>query len=101
MAYAIGQGLPKDYTTAATWYRKAAEQGQAKAQFLLGMMYARGQGVPQDYATAHMWFNLSASRATDDRVRGEALKSRDGVAAKVTPDQIAEAQRMAREWKPK
>ena len=61
-------------------------------------MYTEGKGVPQDYALAHMWFNLSASRATEAEYRDSAAKSRDELAAKMTPDQIAEAQRMAREW---
>ena len=45
-----GQGVPQDYAEAVTWYRKAAEQGDADAQYNLGVMYAKGQGVPQDYA---------------------------------------------------
>jgi len=58
------------------------------------------KGVPQDYALAHMWFNLSASRATEAKLRDSAAKSRDELAAQMTPDEIAEAQRLAREWKP-
>jgi hypothetical protein len=54
-------------------------------------------GVPQDYVQAHMWLNLAA--AHDDEVK-LATVARDELAAKMTPDQIAEAQRMAREWKP-
>ena len=64
-------------------------------------MYANGRGVPQDYALAHMWFNLAASRATTAWLGPAAVKGRDEVAAMMTPAQIAEAQRMAREWKPK
>lgn len=78
------------------WYRKAAEQGNAGAQANLGLMYERGQGVPQDYAQAHMWLNLAASRA-----HTAAATKRDEVAAQMTPAQIAEAQKLAREWKPK
>jgi TPR repeat protein len=59
-------------------------------------MYAHGLGVPQDYVEAHMWLNLSAAQG--DR---EAKKYRDWLAEKMTPSQIAEAQRLAREWKPK
>ena len=79
-----------------SWYRKAAEQGHAKAQLNLGIMYFTGRGVPQDYVQAHMWFNLSAAQGDAD-----ATKNRDIVAAKMTPAQIAEAQKLAREWKPK
>jgi TPR repeat protein len=84
-------------------YRRAAEQGVAEAQHNLGHMYRVGLGVPQDYVQAHMWFNLAASRfpASERENRERAVKNRDIVASKMTPDQIAEAQRLAREWKPK
>ena len=49
---------------------------------------------------ANMWYNLAASLATDTPTRDEAAKNRDLLAAKMTPDQIAQAQRMASEWKP-
>ncbi len=83
------------------WYRKAAEQGVARAQYNLGFMYSHSQGVPQDYVQAHMWYNLAASRFAPGSNRDRAVKNRDIIAAKMTPAQIAEAQRLAREWKPK
>jgi len=58
-------------------------------------MYDQGHGVPQDYAQAHMWYNLAASHAEDPATRETAVKNRDDVAAKMTPAQIAEAQRLA------
>ncbi len=91
--YIVGQDVPQDYAEAAKWYRMAAEQGHAGAQFVLGSMYANGQGVPQDYVAAHMWFDLSAARGDE-----KALAVRDTVAGHMTSDQIAEAQRLAREW---
>ena len=98
--YNEGQGVPQDYAEAANWYRRAAEQGDAPPQFLLGLMYEKGRGVPQDFIQAHMWLNLAASRSSGE-TRDEAAKIRDFLAARMTPDQIAEAQRLAREWKPK
>jgi len=59
-------------------------------------MYERGEGVVQDYVQSHKWFSLATSNA----VLRVALLKRDAVAAKMTPDQIAEAARLAREWKP-
>ena len=94
--YANGRGVPQDYAAAVSWYRKAAEQRHADAQYNLGGMYAKGQGVPQDYVQAHMWWNLAAAKGDTD-----AVKNRDIVVKKMTPAQIAEAQKMAREWKPK
>jgi TPR repeat protein len=96
--YDGGHGVPQDYAQAVVWLRKAAEQGNALGQVNLGTMYDHGHGVPQDYAQAHMWYNLAASSAEDDAARNEAAKVRDLVATKMTPAQIAEAQRMAREW---
>ena len=87
---------PQDNAEAVKWYRKAADQGYADAQFNLGFMYKEGLGVQQDYVQAHMWFSLAAT--TGDR---GAAESRDNVANLMTPPQIAEAQKLAREWKPK
>jgi len=97
----IGLGVREDYAKAMKWFRKAAEQGNAKAQTNLGFMYVLGQSVPQDYAQAHMWFNLAASRHPPGEGRDIAVKNRDDVAKKMTPAQISEAQKLAREWKPK
>jgi uncharacterized protein len=87
--------VPQDYAAAASWYRKAADQGHARAQFNLGTMYFLGQGVPQDYISAHVWLSLGAAGGNED-----AAKNRDIVAAKMTPAQMAEAERLVRKWKP-
>ncbi len=92
--YDHGQGVPQDDAEAVRWYREAAELGSASAQSNLGVMHGKGsKGVPQDYVQAHMWFNLAATQG--DKT---ALKNRDIVAKRMTPAQIAEAQRLAREW---
>ena len=96
LMYSNGQGVPQDYAEAVKWYRKAAEQGDALAQHDLGFMYAEGNGVTQDYVRAHMWFNLAATKGDKD-----AVKNRDIMARKMTPAQLAEAQKLAREWQPK
>ena len=99
--YRDGQGVALDYAQAAIWFRKAADHGDAVAQNNLGGIYYEGQGVLRDFVRAHMWFNLAASRAEDAETREQAAKNREILAAKMTPDQIAEAQRMARGWVPK
>jgi uncharacterized protein len=101
--YAEGQGVPQDNDEAAKWYRLAADQGHPQAQYNLGLWYAKGDGGSPDTVRAHMWFNLAAAHfpASDSRNRGAAVTSRDAVARNMTSDQIAEAQRLAREWKPK
>ena len=77
-------------------YRLSADKGDAGAQFSLGFMYQKGLGVPQDYVRAYMWFDLAAAQGTKG-----AAEWRELIAARMTPAQIAEAQKLAREWKPK
>jgi hypothetical protein len=89
--YANGQGVSEDAAQAVVWYRKAADQGVARAQFNLGVMYGRGQGVSQDYIEAHKWMTLAAALE-------ESAAARDRLAQQMTPAQIAEAQRRAQEW---
>ncbi len=101
LMYYNGEGVPQDYAEAVKWYRKAAEQGHAKAQLFLGNMYGNGQGVPQDYVQAYMWYILAASRFPPGKGHDLAVKNRDIVAEKMTPEQKSEAQKLAREWKPK
>ncbi len=90
------RGVPQDYAEAVRWLRRAADLGLAEAQYGLGVMYYKGQGVPQDYVQAHMWFNLAGAGLPPGEDR--AAKNRDHVAKQMTPAQIAEAQRLAREW---
>ena len=92
-----------DYATAMLFLRPLAEKGNTLAQVELGAMYHGGLGVPQDYVQAHKWFNIAASRfpASQKQARDLALKARDAIATMMTPAQIAEAQQLAREWKPK
>jgi hypothetical protein len=98
--YDQGVGVIQDYAEAVHWYRNAADQGHATARVHLALMYEEGRGVTQDYAEAHMWFNLAASRATGDE-QYKYTHGREQVAKKMTAQQIAEAQRRAREWMPR
>jgi TPR repeat protein len=99
--YLNGKGVLQDYGEAAKWLRLGADQGIADAQLTLGIMYQNADGVPQDYVQAHMWFNLAASRPYPKKeTREEAAKARDSIASKMTPAQIAEAQKLVRDWKP-
>ncbi len=74
-------------------YESDAKMGRADALYNLGLAYSTGQGVAQDYVAAHKWFNLAA-------VRGvlAAKNWRNQIAEEMNPGQIAEAQRLAREW---
>ena len=116
LAYDKGRGVPQDTAAAVMWLRKAAEQGFAEAQNDLGFMYDQGRGVAQDstaaaawyrkaadqdYAQAYIWFDMAAANLAIKQERDTAVRNRHKVAAKMTPAQIAEAQKLAREWKPK
>jgi hypothetical protein len=96
LMYDTGGGVPKDPARAAIWYRKAAEQGFAKAQTNLGLLYANGDGVPKDLALSYMWLNLAAAQ-------GNALAKheREALEKRMTSEQISEAQKLSRDWKPR
>lgn len=87
-------GLSRDDSEAVKWWRKAAEQGHEWGQNNLGRMYEAGRAVPRDLVQAHMWFSLAAMQGND-----EAIKNRDRIAAVMRSAQIAEATRLADEWR--
>ena len=76
-------------------WQAAANAGDAKAMLALGRLYVQGLGVPQNYVHAHMWFSLAASR-----FEAEGVKERDALAEKMSPEQVAEAQKLAVAWQP-
>jgi len=94
--YGQGKGGPQNYGEAIKWFRLAADQGNDVAEYNLGIAYANALGVPQNYVQAHMWLNLAVANTTEQVMRDEAAKNSDILAAKMTPEQIAEAT----EWKP-
>jgi hypothetical protein len=98
-----GQGVPQDKTEAVTWFGRAADLGDAQAQYYLGLSYANSEGGESDKVRAHMWLNIATAHfpASDISDRSAAAKERDLVAEKMTPQEISEALRLAREWQPK
>jgi len=94
--YYQGEGVPQDDQEAVRWYRQAADQGDAYAQNTLGYMYHDGKGVQKDSIQAYMWWVLSAEQGF--RLAKESLET---VEKKMTPAQLAVAQRLARERKAK
>lgn len=93
--YLLGDRLPQDYTEALRWLRAAADQGHPFAQTKLGIMYEDGKGAPQDRVQAHMWFSLAAAQGSE---LANAFLTE--LTQQMTAAQLAEAQRLAREWKP-
>jgi TPR repeat protein len=99
LMYHQGQGVPQDYSQAAQWYRKAIKQGQADAQYNLGVMYEYGQGVPQDYQQAYFWYNLAAGQKSSNPTDHQMwVRSRDEMAARMTPAQLAQAKAQVGIW---
>lgn len=93
--YEEGWGVAQDNAEAERWMRLAAEQGNAKAQDILGFMYFDGRGMSLNYVQAFMWWSIAASHG-----QKRAAGARDVVANMMTAEQVAEAQRLAREWAP-
>ncbi len=82
------------YETALKEFRLLAEQGHTEAQMNLGIMYSQGQGVPKDDVQAYGWYTLAGGH-------GNALAEefKNHLEQSMTLDQLAEAQRRAREWR--
>jgi uncharacterized protein len=99
--YSNGDGVEQSYKEAAKWFRRAADQGDDEAQEALGSAYFFGRGVPQDYMEAHMWANLALANSADDVARYSHLALLESIAEKLTREEVIEAQKLARDWKPK
>jgi TPR repeat protein len=93
LMYDRGHGIPKDDKQAFYWYTKAAEQGDAGAQLNLGVKHDYGKGTLKDSILAYAWYNISASQGNE-----QATKNRDLIEKEMTPNQIAEAQKLSREY---
>lgn len=100
--YDQGQGLKPSKAEAVKWYRKAAKQGHAKAAYKLGLWYMRSarHGASKDRIQAFMWLRVAASRLgpEDRNLQDHALKLRNEIEAKMTPQEIREAEGLASEW---
>jgi TPR repeat protein len=89
--YNTGRGVIQDYAEAVNWYRLAADQGDADAQYNLGFLYDNGRGVIQDAVLAHMWYNIGGANGNELGSDNRGL-----IEEKMTREQIAEAQALAR-----
>ena len=96
LLYDDGKGVPQDYAEALKWYSRAAAQGDDTAQYNLALMYDKGEGAPQDFTEAYKWYNLAAAQGDTN-----AIHNRNIIVRHMAPEQIAEAQRLSREFKPR
>jgi TPR repeat protein len=93
------RGVPLDFAEAMRWYRKSADQSYAPAQYNLGLLYFYGQGIPQNYVLAYLWISLAVSKAAGDDEK-KFSQMRVEIAAKMTRQQIADAEKLVQVWKP-
>lgn len=99
--YHNGFGIKRDQAEALKWFQKAAQQGDARAQYYVGIMYGAGHGATKDLKLADMWLTLSASNPKSSY--RDSLYTREEIhkiERKMTPEQIAEAKELAKNWKP-
>lgn len=94
-AYHKGEGVTQNNAEAAKWYEKSANRGNVDAQFALGFVYRGGDGIPMDKVTSYMWFELA-----NEHGNVHAYELRNDVAWSMTEDQIQEARKKAKQWKP-
>ncbi len=99
--YYEGKGVKKDYQKALYWTEKLAKQGNANAQYNLGEMYYEGKGVVKNYIQAYKWISLCKAQMTDEgTVVGTAVDQLfNSLESKMTKNQIAEAQKLASQFK--
>lgn len=89
-----GKGLPRDLSAAAGWWRMAAEQGLGEAQLGLAGLYRDGLGVPADPVQAYLWFSLAEAQG-----EAGAKEGREELTRGLSAAQIADGERLAREWR--
>lgn len=93
LLYLAGKGTLQDFSEASKWFILAAEQHHPLAQYELGLLYQFGQGVEMDNEKSYMWFNLAAAAGVE-----QAIGARDKTMRSLSRDQLASAQKAAREW---
>lgn len=98
--YRLGRGVPQSDAEGLKWLLKSAAQRNPGAFINLGHVYRNGNGVPVDLVQAYMWYRLASDAATHPSARQAADQQLANLASKITPQQIAEAERRARDWKP-
>ena len=102
--YWSGEGVPRDHREAARLYLLAAEQGYARAQNNIGFMYGFGEGIPpRDDIQAYKWISLAIRNYTSrnqDRL-DQAIRDQATLKARMTSAQIADAERLVRDFRPR
>ncbi len=95
--YFRGDGIAADQKTGAAWYVKAAEQDDVVAQFLIANLYVNGQGLPADLVQAYKWLSI-AEGANHPDAKKTAEERKKLIEGRMSPGQIAQAEKEANEW---
>ena len=96
-----GKGVPKDYAKAAYWLQQAAELGNHHAQQLLAYHYRDGLGIAQNKVEAYKWLELAIPKLKPSPARDSWIELREQLGETMTAQEVAEAERLARDWRPK
>lgn len=87
-----------DYPAAAKILRELSDQGDARAQLILGGMYSDGKGVTQDHAEAYFWLSLALSHDALPELHDYIVKCRDLALSRITPVQRDEVHARCAKW---
>jgi len=98
--YAVGRGVPKNEKLASEWFLKAANQGNSNGQGAMSRRYAEGIGILRDLVQAYMWNDLRCASVESEDHRVMAVRFRNQLAREMSPNQIAQAEALARDWTP-
>lgn len=98
--YHYGHGVPRDQVEAVKHFRTAANNGNIPARQYLGILFQKGDGIEKDLVAAHMWYTLYSKVAPNDRDRAYTRDTVSKMERRMTPEQIAQAKKLAAEWKP-
>jgi hypothetical protein len=93
LLYLTGNGALQDFAEAAKWLKLAAEQGYGLAQYELGLIYRSGSGMAIDQVQSYVWLNLAAAAGVQ-----QAVAARDDVMRSLNTRQLAQAQKISRDW---
>jgi hypothetical protein len=94
--YAKGKGVDPDMAAAVKWYKAAAEQGESASQYELGALYRDGTGLPKDLENAYAWMTVSKELGSS-----RAAAGLDALNGQLSPDELANAQKLAETYKAK
>ena len=91
-------GLKRDYARAVDWYHLAAAQGLARAMNDMAVMYEYGLGTPRDLGKAYAWYDLAAASFGPGPEGDRSVSNRQSIVQRLTPQQLARAQDLAKHW---